>query len=229
MICIYMKKLFQAIIFLLSKVSLLLSVEIEGAELFFEVKSNHNLFQIHKVQDCSCAALECSNPTQAIQLFRCLQIVYESEFQQQTGNRMNLNGNYVCSNGMAIDSEWSLDRSIFLAIIHYKDSSFFQPVGFAVVNNQSMISNVGNEVCFDMAEFFINFAYRKQKLGKLFATILFNNHPGTWEVRQLQSALTAHDFWWNVINEYTNGDFVEITNHPSWHGPFQRFNSQQPL
>lgn len=224
-----MKNHFQVIIFFLTKISLLLSVEIEGAELFFELKVGHKLFQIHKVQDCSSAALECFSPTQAIRLFRSLQNVYESEFQARIGNRMNLNGNYVCLNGVAIDSEWSLDRSIFLAIIHYKDSSIPQPIGFAVVNNQSMISNVENEVCFDMAEFFINFAYRKQKLGTLFATILFNNHPGTWEIRQLQNALTAHDFWWNVIHQYTHGDFAEITNHPSWDGPFQRFNSQQIL
>lgn len=62
---------------------------------------------------------------------------------------------------------------------------------------------------YSIAEFFILKKYRREGMGRLVATDLFNRHRGPWEVHQIESNQGAQVFWKRVINEYTKGQFEE--------------------
>ena len=51
--------------------------------------------------------------------------------------------------------------------------------------------------------------YRRAGIGKAAAVQLFNIHKGNWQVHQRENNIAAHQFWKNVIAEYTKGDFSE--------------------
>ncbi len=79
--------------------------------------------------------------------------------------------------------------------------------GFALV---SMIGQGdGRET--DMSEFFIMRKYRRQGVGRIVATTLFDRFPGQWRVRQILENVPAQRFWRSVIGAYTNGDYAEST------------------
>lgn len=62
---------------------------------------------------------------------------------------------------------------------------------------------------FSIAEFFILKKYRRQGIGGIAATQLFNLHKGEWEVHQRERNVPAQLFWRKIIAEYTNGQFFE--------------------
>jgi predicted acetyltransferase len=72
--------------------------------------------------------------------------------------------------------------------------------GFALVKRGSEIS--GNDV-WDMAEFFVVRAYRRQGVGTQIAREVWKRFPGTWEVRVLQANLAALSFWAHAIATLT--------------------------
>ncbi|MBS1600270.1 MAG: GNAT family N-acetyltransferase [Bacteroidetes bacterium] len=62
---------------------------------------------------------------------------------------------------------------------------------------------------FSIAEFFIMRKYRREGIGKTVAIQIFNLHKGYWEIFQRESNKPAQLFWNKIIDEYTNGEFVE--------------------
>jgi predicted acetyltransferase len=75
------------------------------------------------------------------------------------------------------------------------------PVGFCVIN-------VAGEVN-DISEFYIIPAMRRKKLGYKFAVMIFNKHPGKWQIRQIKNAIGAINFWRSVIEKYTRNQYEE--------------------
>ena len=56
---------------------------------------------------------------------------------------------------------------------------------------------------------------------------VFDNHPGLWQVRQLLEATLARKFWKQTLDDYTQGNYVELLiTDPIWgEVTCQRFRS----
>ena len=66
---------------------------------------------------------------------------------------------------------------------------------------------------FSIAEFFILKKYRRTGIGKGVAKQIFDLHKGDWEVYQRENNLPARSFWIKVIDEYTQGQFLQALEH----------------
>ena len=80
----------------------------------------------------------------------------------------------------------------------------------------------------DIGEFYIIPAYRKMGAGRKMAFSIFDQHPGLWQVRQLQNAKLAKLFWRSVISDYTKCDYIELELEDEIWGKVscQRFKSK---
>ncbi|MEH2152303.1 GNAT family N-acetyltransferase [Nostoc sp.] len=70
--------------------------------------------------------------------------------------------------------------------------------GFVLVNQHTYLHQNSNAM--SIAEFFILKKYRNYGIGKQVATHIFNQFPGSWEVRQTALNLGAQAFWGKVIS-----------------------------
>jgi len=61
----------------------------------------------------------------------------------------------------------------------------------------------------NIADFYIQEAYRRQGLGYQLAEHVFDTYSGEWQVMQLKTAGIAQDFWINTIDIYTNSNFSD--------------------
>ncbi|MGD6896720.1 GNAT family N-acetyltransferase [Bacillus infantis] len=73
--------------------------------------------------------------------------------------------------------------------------------GFVLVTEDSQSLSIN--------EFFILKKYRREGLGKQVAKDIFGLHKGRWEIFQIEKNKPAQGFWRCVIDEYTNGEFME--------------------
>jgi predicted acetyltransferase len=97
--------------------------------------------------------------------------------------------------------------------------------GFVLINEHSYISPDVKTI----AEFFVLQGYRKQGIGTRVAFKVFDMFPSRWEVAENAQNTSAQDFWRKVINEYTNGHYIERTlNNETWKGPIQQFDAHDP-
>ena len=100
--------------------------------------------------------------------------------------------------------------------------------GFVLVNQHTYLHQDNHAM--SIAEFFILKKYRSQGIGEQVATHIFNQFPGSWEVRQTALNLGAQAFWGKVISQYTNGAFNEVfLNDRRWHGPIKTFDNSDKL
>jgi len=96
--------------------------------------------------------------------------------------------------------------------------------GFALVQQRSRIT--GDETTWDVAEFFVMRRYRRQGVGTIVATRLFDSFRGRWEVRELKANHAATAFWRRVVGAYTSGNYEEtLIDDERWHGPVQSFRN----
>ena len=83
-----------------------------------------------------------------------------------------------------------------------------------------------NEEYYSVAEFFIMKKYRQKNIGKQAAYEIFNMHKGIWHVFQHEQNQTAQKFWRNIIGEFTEGNYKELSRKESGvEGPCQRFKT----
>jgi len=78
-------------------------------------------------------------------------------------------------------------------------------VGLALVKSESQTSDRG--VVWDMGEFFIVRAYRRQGIGIKAAHEVWKKFPGPWNVRVMESNRTALNFWQHAIAAF-NGQAI---------------------
>jgi predicted acetyltransferase len=96
--------------------------------------------------------------------------------------------------------------------------------GFALVAEHSHLTGAAG--VFDMAEFFVLRAYRRQGIGLAAAHTLFDRFRGPWEVRQRDENVAATAFWRRAIGAYTGDHYTELRwNGPEWTGLVQRFST----
>tara|TARA_R110000868_G_scaffold153059_1_gene378370 strand:- start:938 stop:1417 length:480 start_codon:yes stop_codon:yes gene_type:complete len=83
------------------------------------------------------------------------------------------------------------------------------PIGFSVVDVESSVN--------DILEFYIIPSMRHKKYGYALAAMVFDKHPGAWQVRQIKGADDATSFWRRVIKKYTNDRFKEqVITDATW-------------
>ncbi|MBS3904963.1 MAG: GNAT family N-acetyltransferase [Simkania sp.] len=75
--------------------------------------------------------------------------------------------------------------------------------GFALINKVGSTPDVD----WNMGEFFIVSKFQGKGIGREVAERIFNQFHGTWEVMQIPENRAAIEFWNNVIDNYTNGNF----------------------
>lgn len=71
-------------------------------------------------------------------------------------------------------------------------------VGFALLNRHSPL---GRDVDWVMAEFYIKPAFRRQGLARQAASLLFQAHPGRWELKFSRENSAARRFWLSVTRD----------------------------
>jgi len=99
-----------------------------------------------------------------------------------------------------LEEYWNEKKGMFPYVIKRGEKY----VGFVLVKK-----NKSDQEYFSVAEFFIMKKYRRSGIGKAAAKQLFTLYKGDWQVHQRESNIPAQEFWRNVINEYTNGQFLE--------------------
>ncbi|WP_375473986.1 GNAT family N-acetyltransferase [uncultured Nostoc sp.] len=103
-----------------------------------------------------------------------------------------------------------------------------QLAGFVLINQYTYLYRDNDAR--SIAEFFILRRYRSQGIGEQVATHIFDQFPGSWEVRQTAFNLGGQAFWSKVISQYTNGAFDEVfLNDHRWHGPIKIFDNSEKL
>lgn len=76
----------------------------------------------------------------------------------------------------------------------------------------ALIREIGKDPpSYDVGEFFILRKFRGKGVGKEAAHRAFDMFPGNWQVRELLENTPAQAFWRSIIDEYTNGDYMETT------------------
>jgi predicted acetyltransferase len=73
--------------------------------------------------------------------------------------------------------------------------------GFALVNQ--LQSSSTSEPFFDLAEFFVLPAFRRQGTGTMAAHLVWAQFPGAWQVRVLEANHRAVGFWNSAIRQFT--------------------------
>ena len=143
------------------------------------------------------------------EIFEQLAQDYEEEFSPLTGKSKQPNGKYN------IDVDWHLPN------IGYFWKENMQIMGFVIKDQCGEYSDIG--------EFYVTPAYRKMGVGRKMAFSIFDQHPGLWQVRQIQNAELAKIFWRNVISDYTNGGYIELELEDETWGKVccQRFKSKK--
>jgi predicted acetyltransferase len=102
---------------------------------------------------------------------------------------------------------WSEPERRFAFLIHCGA----RLAGFALVTRGSPASEDPDD--FDVAEFFIVRRYRRSRVGRQAAFLLWNRFAGRWIVRVSEGNHGGCKFWTNVIAEYTHGELAQ-TIHP---------------
>lgn len=123
---------------------------------------------------------------------------YEAEFSPLTQKQPDPSGMYE------LDTYPGGDILAFLLEI---DNT---PAGIAAIARKG---DQGYEVC----EFYVIPRFRKNSVGMRFAHAIWNNHPGSWEIKQLVAADYATRFWRKTIERYENTAFTEeLYDDPYW-------------
>ncbi len=121
--------------------------------------------------------------------FHNLNQAYEAEFSSLTNKKPNIDGIFLPD---------TLPVKPYSGFLIFKRNT---PVGFAIINLSDKV--------YDVSEFYIIPSFRKQHIGKIFSTTLFDKYKGDWQVRQISGASKATTFWRTVIDQYTNGKYLE--------------------
>jgi predicted acetyltransferase len=146
----------------------------------------------------------------------------------------NLLQYYVYDLTEVVDSQLGADgRFVVPSVDAYWSDAWRHPhlvrvdgklAGFALVQQRSRIT--GDQTTWDVAEFFVMRRYRRQGVGAIIATRIFETFRGRWEVRERTKNHAAIAFWRRVIGAYTDGNYEEtLIDDERWNGPVQSFRN----
>ncbi|WP_068717465.1 GNAT family N-acetyltransferase [Vibrio tritonius] len=124
------------------------------------------------------------------QIYHNLAQAYEAEFSRIMSKKPDENGIFP------------LDTELGGPIIGYLCYVDGIPAGHAAIE-------YGPNEHFEICDFYVIPYFRGQQVGRQFASSLFEQLRGTWEIKQVQGAAHASVFWRSVVNEYTAGHFID--------------------
>lgn len=148
-------------------------------------------------------------------VIRSLMQLYLYDFSEFTGSNVNHHGFFDYP---YLDHYWT-EPGRYPFLIKVNDHA----AGFALVRKE--INEIGLAVNI-MAEFFVLRKYRRKKVGKKAAFLVFDRFPGKWRVSEIVENVPAQMFWRKIISEYTNGHYDEIQAEANT-VVVQLFNSSQ--
>lgn len=105
---------------------------------------------------------------------------YEAEFSRLTKKFPDENGIFP------LDTE--LGDSVFALLLFWKE----KPVGFAAIE-------IKGEKSYEGKEYYVIPVCRREGLGSQFARQIFAQYPGNWEIKQIQGATDAKNFWQRTL------------------------------
>lgn len=85
---------------------------------------------------------------------------------------------------------------------------------------QKCTSALNNRLVWDITEFFILKSYRRKHIGTIAAHLLWEQHPGDFQVRVISTNSTARHFWRKAIEDFTHIKPIESINTidgKQWH------------
>ena len=123
-------------------------------------------------------------------VYRNLAQAYEAEFSHIMGKKPDENGLFP------------LDTELGGPIVGYLCYVDGVPAGHAAIEH-------GAGECFEICDFYVIPYFRGKQVGRQFASTLFEQLRGAWEIKQVQGAHHASAFWRSVVNEYTAGNFID--------------------
>ena len=119
--------------------------------------------------------------------------LYAHDFSEFHDLEMGSNGKFGYKD---LPLYWSEpDRNPFLVRVDGKLA------GLVLVKRRLDVS--GNEIAWDMAEFFVLRGYRRRGIGTHVAHGVWRRLPGLWNIRVMQSNVSAHHFWAHAISTFT--------------------------
>jgi predicted acetyltransferase len=101
------------------------------------------------------------------------------------------------------DTSWIWENSYDAYVAKVGDSI----AGFALLG--PAVEWLGGTASHDMREFFVIRRFRRNGLGQRMAVHFWNERPGNWLVRVLESNTPAVLFWREAISTYTLGTYAE--------------------
>jgi predicted acetyltransferase len=123
---------------------------------------------------------------------------YEAEFSPITGKKPNASGLFE------LDTHLGERTQGFLLNI---DNT---PAGIAAIRCKE---GYAYEVC----EFYVVPYFRKNGIGMEFAHTIWKNHPGDWEIKQIEGAGYATAFWRKTIERFNDTAYTEeCYDDPYW-------------
>ncbi len=123
---------------------------------------------------------------------------YEAEFSAITGKKPNGLGLFE------LDTHLGDDTLGFLLVIDNV------PAGIAAIRCEEAQAY---EVC----EFYVLSYFRKNGIGTQFAHTIWKDHPGDWEIKQIQGAGYATTFWRKTIEQFNETAYTEENyDDPYW-------------
>ncbi len=79
--------------------------------------------------------------------------------------------------------------------------------GFVLIRQERVAE--GSKPVWDVAEFFVLRAWRRQSVGTVVAHQLWQRHPGQWQVRVMEVNAAGCRFWENAVRTFA-GDGVRL-------------------
>ncbi|WP_226649246.1 GNAT family N-acetyltransferase [Microbulbifer variabilis] len=127
---------------------------------------------------------------------------YEAEFSVLTKKKPNKDGLF------ALDTDIISPTRGYIVFIEKT------PAGIAAIGCKG--------TSYEVFEFYIVPYFRKEKLGTKFAHSIWSKFPGKWEVKQIEGADHAVNFWRNCIRKYPHKNYIEDQYQDHYWGQVNR-------
>lgn len=135
-----------------------------------------------------------NNLTLYLHLTQC----YEAEFSGLTHKKPDADGLF--------ELDTQLGEKVMGLLLFINES----PAGLAAIT-------IKEENSYEVSEFYVVPSFRRHSSGMTFAHRLWSMFPGEWEIKQIEGAAYATEFWRKTITAYDHTPYQEERyNDPYW-------------
>ena len=87
--------------------------------------------------------------------------------------------------------------------------------GFVLVYDGRQVEEIDSNYAID--DFFIMNRYKRKGIGKYCSRYIFNKFKGKWQIWFHPKNEDAKNFWTNIVDEYTKGNFLIMKNNAPYY------------